>query len=102
MTFRRVEWTLWKIHRAGCPERAEKMLIELSHHRRWFSGGHCRGETVEDRSRSYGIIAGQPHGNLSGIGEETGSFVELLFRDELTALVDCLRVLLDGDTDDAG
>src|ERR1700682_2695037 len=102
MAFRHVERAFRKIHRSSRPQRCGKMLVELSHGRRWFSRGHGGGKTVQDRSRFRSVIAGQSRGHLSGISEKPVSLVELVLRYELAAIVDGLRVLLDGNTNDTG
>ena len=76
--------------------------MKLSHRYRWFSRSYRPEKAVENRSRSRGIVAGQSSRDLPGIGEESVSLVELFLGDELPALVDRLRVLLDGDSNDAG
>ena len=102
MTFRRVERSFGKIHRAGSPERGEKVLVKLSYHCRRLSGGDCRDHAVEGRSRLRGIIPRESGCYLARVGEEPVSLVELVLGNEFTARVDRLRVLLDGDTNDAG
>ncbi len=97
----RIERALWKIHRPGRPERRGKMLMKLSYYCRRFSLRDRGNNAVEDRPRRHGIVAAKPGCDLFGVGQEPVSLVELILRDEFSVLVNRLRVLLGGDTDDA-
>ncbi len=102
MAFGRVQRNFRQIHCASVAERRGKALVNQSYccWRLPFRDGS--GQSVENRPRARRVIAGQSSRDLFGVGEEPVCLVELIFRDELTVLVDRLRVLLDGDTNDAG